>query len=167
MEIKTWKLGMSDKETADIAYWERNMLALYLADGWYNDFVETPSPDGVGSLWVSRYEGWRRVLSCFGGAACFHIPDDFDVMNLPHIERNWDGHTTEEKWNRLLDVIQNKWQGRANVTPKDLMIVPPGKRPIKRNGQIEFIGLESMPQDMAAFGSEKVEVVVTNIKKPD
>lgn len=107
MKIKTWHEGMSDKETADLAYWERNMLALYLADGWYYDDVETEVIHGIASKLISpRYEGWRRVLSCFEGAACFHIPDDFNVLNLPEIERNWDGHTTEQKWLQLSDVIK-------------------------------------------------------------
>lgn len=38
--MKIWHEGMSDKETADLAYWERNMLALRYADGWYNDDIE-------------------------------------------------------------------------------------------------------------------------------
>lgn len=106
MEIKTWKLGMSDAESQDIAYWERNMLAAYLADGWYYDDVEDEEVPG---RMEPRYMGWRRVLSCFGGAATFHIPDDFDVLNLPQIERNWDGHSTPEKWERLAKVIKLKW----------------------------------------------------------
>lgn len=26
-----------------------------------------------------------------------------EVGNLPEIDRNWDGHTTEEKWVRIAD----------------------------------------------------------------
>lgn len=29
MKIKTWNKDMSDAESKDLAYWERNMLALY------------------------------------------------------------------------------------------------------------------------------------------
>ena len=32
-----WKDGMSPEEEANGAYWERNMLALRYADGWYYD----------------------------------------------------------------------------------------------------------------------------------
>ena len=32
---------------------------------------------------------------------CFHIPDDFDLGNLPQIDDDWDGHTTKEKWERM------------------------------------------------------------------
>lgn len=116
---------MSDKETADIAYWERNMLALYLADGWYYDDIKGYDSElgkepgtvimGTEPKWKPRYEGWRRVLSCLGGQACFHIPDDFDVLNLPQIEQNWDGHSTPEKWERLAERIKDKWAHKTKV----------------------------------------------------
>ncbi len=103
---------MSDKETADLAYWERNMLALRYASGWYNDDVEAECPP---EHWREpdtnacptcekeapsrgRYSGWRRVLTLDAGRITFHIPDDFDVGTLPEVASNWDGHTTEEKW---------------------------------------------------------------------
>lgn len=105
MEIKVWHKGMSDKETADIAYWERNMLALLHAEGWYNDDVHNvvaaptnSNPDNILVNKEPRCAGWRRVLSLEGGRITFHIPDDFDVGHLPQIEPNWDGHTTEDKW---------------------------------------------------------------------
>ena len=79
---------MSDAEAKDLAYWERNMLALRFADGWYID------PD-------NDWPGWQRVLTLDGGRMCFHIPDSFDVGNLPHVSPNWDGHTTEKKWRRV------------------------------------------------------------------
>lgn len=101
MQIKTWHEGMSDKETKDMAYWERNVLALKYADGWYDDVVI--NDEGDTAMVMARYDGWQRVLSLDGGKITFHIPDDFDVGNLPEIERNWDGHTTEEKWRRILD----------------------------------------------------------------
>lgn len=88
MKIKVWHEGMSDKEAKDLAYWERNMLALRFAQGWYNDDD-------------SNFPGWRRVLSLDNGRMTFHIPDEFDVGDLPEIEPNWDGHTTEEKWQRV------------------------------------------------------------------
>mgnify|MGYP003475095778 CR=1 FL=1 len=88
MEIKVWHEGMSDAESKDLAYWERNMLALAYADGWYNDDV-------------SSFTGWRRVLSLSNGKITFHIPDNFDVGNLQQIEPNWDGHTTKEKWEHV------------------------------------------------------------------
>jgi hypothetical protein len=106
MKIKTWVPTMSDKETAALACWERNVLALRYADGWYNDDVSATSfvPGSVIEQTIAgpRYPGWRRVLSLDGGKITFHIPDDFDVGTLPMIEPNWDGHTTQEKWQRVL-----------------------------------------------------------------
>lgn len=109
-KFKVWDEGMTPKEDKDLAYWERNMLALEFADGWYNDDIEEmfSYPNEKFEVFerpsmVPRFGGWRRVLSLKGGAMCFHIPDDFEVGNLPQIERNWDGHTTEEKWQRVLE----------------------------------------------------------------
>lgn len=100
MKIYEWKEGTTPEESKDGAYWERNMLALQLAMfmndvagpliaavpgyypcGWYNDTD-------------NNWEGWKRVISINNGSITFHIPDDFDVGNLPEIEPNWDGHTT-------------------------------------------------------------------------
>lgn len=93
--IKTWHPNITDKEAKDIAYWERNMLALLLAvvlnattntiNGWYRHDEE-------------GYEGFSRVISLMDGKITFHVPDDFDLGSLPEIKPNWDGHTTEEKW---------------------------------------------------------------------
>jgi hypothetical protein len=79
---------MTETEAKDLAYYERNMLALRYADGWYYDTD-------------NNWEGWKRVLSLDGGKMTFHIPDNFNVGNLKQIEPNWDGHTTEEKWARI------------------------------------------------------------------
>ncbi len=89
MNIRTWNMNMTLEETKDLAYWERNCLALNFADGWYYDRD-------------NNYPGWARVLSLEDGAITFHIPDDFRVGDLEEIEPNWDGHTTEEKWKRIL-----------------------------------------------------------------
>lgn len=89
MKIKTWNKEMSIEQSKDLAYWERNVLALKYADGWYEDLE-------------NNYPGWRRVLSLEGGKITFHIPDDFEVGNLKQILPNWDGHTTEEKWKKIL-----------------------------------------------------------------
>lgn len=89
MKIKTWNPNMTVEETKDLAYWERNVLALKYAEGYYED-------------WQSNYPGWLRVLSLENGSITFHIPDDFNIGDLKKIEPNWDGHTTEEKWKRIL-----------------------------------------------------------------
>lgn len=106
MKIRVWNPTYTSAEEADLAYWERNVLALHFADtaagdGWYNDDVPVEGPQSRG-LWKPRFDGWRRVISLQNGSITFHVPDDFEVGNLPEIERNWDGHTTEQKWARLL-----------------------------------------------------------------
>lgn len=89
----------------DLAYWERNMLALYFAEGWYNDDLDfTPVPGDGDPYRGPRYPGWRRVLSLAHGKITFHIPDEFDIGNLLEIRCNWDGHTTAEKWQRIADM---------------------------------------------------------------
>jgi len=105
MTVKVWNESFTDKESKDLAYWERNMLALAFADpskgdGWYNDDEVALGNAGEGH-WAPRYPGWRRVISLRNGSMTFHVPDDFEVGNLPQIERNWDGHTTQEKWKRV------------------------------------------------------------------
>jgi hypothetical protein len=87
--IRIWNKDMTLEETKDLAYWERNVLALKYADGWYKDLD-------------SNYAGWLRVLSLEGGKITFHIPDSFEVGNLPEIQPNWDGHSTHDKWHRIL-----------------------------------------------------------------
>lgn len=85
---RTWQEGLTDKQVAELAYYERNMLALRYADGWYYDID-------------NNWDGWKRVLSLDNGKLTFHIPDHFNVGNLKEIKPNWDGHTTEEKWQRI------------------------------------------------------------------
>jgi len=109
MKIQTWESNMDRTEEKDLAYWERNVLALHFADGWYYDDVLTtydgpPTPAVTNGLCVRpRFVGWRRVLTLEDGAITFHIPDDFDVGNLPQVKNNWDGHTTSSKWTRILE----------------------------------------------------------------
>lgn len=123
MKNQAWHEGMTDKESKDLAYWERNMLALRFADGWYNDDVIVDSDDlsllgkemrptsEPGKVKIARFEGWRRVLSLGNGKMNFHIPDDFDVGRLPAIAPRYDGHTTLEKWQRVADTFGIKFDG--------------------------------------------------------
>lgn len=99
MKPFVWQEGMTDEETKNGAYWERNMLAVLLGVvmnnfndheiepicGWYDH-----QGDG--------FEGWSRVISIGRGDMTFHVPDGFNLGKLPKIEPNWNGHTTEEKW---------------------------------------------------------------------
>lgn len=97
-----WQEGMSAEETKNGAYWERNMLALYIGilDNGY--WCDDPKRIECGWYVHGEYEGWSRVISLFGGKVTFHVPDDFDLGKLPQIEPNWDGHTTEQKWIEIM-----------------------------------------------------------------
>jgi hypothetical protein len=101
MDIYVYEEGMSCEEQVKGAYWERNMLVLLLA----NVMNELHSKEIYGSMkesgWYYDTDGWKRVISLERGKYCFHIPDDFNIGDLPQIEKNWDGHTTEEKWRRV------------------------------------------------------------------
>jgi len=92
MKIPIWVDGLSSLEERDIAYAERNLLALHYAQGWYRDTD-------------NNWEGFQRVLSLDHGRLTFHIPDGFDVGNLPEIDQasGWNGHTTEGKWTRVMN----------------------------------------------------------------
>jgi hypothetical protein len=111
MKIYEWKEGMTPEEAKDIGYWERNMLALQLAM-FMNDVTRNimglaqTVPDYYPCGWYNdtdnNWDGWKRVISINNGGTTFHIPDDFDVGNLPQIEPNWDGHTTRQKWEQIM-----------------------------------------------------------------
>lgn len=96
-KLRNWKPEMTAVEEAVLAYEERNLLALAFANGWYYDKD-------------NDWPGYKRVLSLNNGAMCFHIPDDFPVGNLQQIEPNWDGHDTQQKWSKVLDLRGIKWE---------------------------------------------------------
>jgi hypothetical protein len=106
MKIYEWKEGMTAEESKDGGYWERNMLALLLGTT-INKYLESANaPIDCGWYYDTdnNWDGWKRVIGLFGGTIAFHIPDDFDVGSLPQIEQNWDGHTTREKWERVMNI---------------------------------------------------------------
>ena len=104
MKIYEWKDGMTAEESKNGAYWERNMLALLLARtinghcdslglgpvcGWYYDMD-------------NNWHGWLRVISIESGGITFHVPDDFDLGDLPEITPNWNGYSTRGKWLKIM-----------------------------------------------------------------
>jgi hypothetical protein len=116
MKPYTWRPTQTLEEQKNGAYWERNMLALYFAcyanKSWKSyiallevdggDTSKLPQDLPCGWYHHGEYEGWTRVISLFDGRITFHVPDDFDLGSLPQIDPNWDGHTTEEKWVRMM-----------------------------------------------------------------
>lgn len=121
MKPYTWTPGQSIEDQKNGAYWERNMLALLLAvnmsqfaipgtdkpaAGWYRHPYDgaVAIPPGM-PYWEEEsfsFYGWSRVVSLYGGGVTFHVPDDFDLGELRETEPDWDGHTTEEKWLRIM-----------------------------------------------------------------
>lgn len=90
-------------ESIAYAYWERNMLALLLANicfdhslhaGWYVD--------------PQNKDGWK-VISMKEGKITFHVPPDFDCLGLPEIDPDWDGHTVPEKWNKVIRYYEDEY----------------------------------------------------------
>lgn len=76
-------------------YWERNMLALLLANqtegsGWYFDQKA-----------IDNGKLNTKVISVGYGNITFHTPNDFDMGDLTMIEPDWDGHSTAEKWENI------------------------------------------------------------------
>lgn len=100
MIIPVWKPGMSAEDAKNVAYWERNVLASLLVH-IIND-VNAFNGEAPNCGWYPHegegFEGWSRVVSIFGGGATWHVPDDFDLGDMPRIEPNWDGHTTVDKY---------------------------------------------------------------------
>jgi hypothetical protein len=97
---KTIGALMGKTGTKEEAFWERNMLVLMLASGYY------------------LHEGWKvLVINTSEGQLTFHVPPDFDTMGLPEIQPCWDGHTTEEKWERIKQIIRKKTASKKEKCP--------------------------------------------------
>jgi hypothetical protein len=102
----TWSPDQTLEEQKNGAYWERNMLALHCAIIANESWADDPRRIDCGWYMHGEWEGWSRVISLYNGQVTFHIPDDFDIGNLREIEPNWDGHTTDQKWLKVM-----KWCG--------------------------------------------------------
>lgn len=105
MKPLSWKVGLSDKESKEVAYFERNMLAVLMARE-SNDHCSSLGLEPDSGWYVHEaWPGYSRVISIYKGAITFHIPDWFDIgEDLPLIEPNWNGHTTEEKWTFVMEL---------------------------------------------------------------
>lgn len=111
MKPYVYQEGMSVEEQKDGAYWERNLLALAYANRVNRLFraymhiqhIETFNlPCGWYVDTDNNWDGWKRVISLDNGRVTFHVPDAFDLGDLPEIQPNWDGHSTEQKWIRVM-----------------------------------------------------------------
>lgn len=109
MQGYTYQKGITPEEEAEKAYWERNMLAFKYAKrvNCYEAFLhsllgkdEKDFEPICGWYYDENHEmdGWSRIVALDSGTICFHIPDNFDVGDLPEIKPTWDGYTTKEEW---------------------------------------------------------------------
>ena len=88
--------ALAQPEPLDVAYRERNAVvaALIRTNGWPRWVAMAPDADG----WIIVYAETPE------GQVSWHVgPDDFDLFaDFPDIAPGgWDGHTTEEKYERL------------------------------------------------------------------
>jgi len=115
MKPISWNKDMDLQETSNLAYWERNMIALLFATT-VNAFVELleesdfdlENEEEFKCGWYydeeNNWAGWKRVISLYGGKVNFHIPDNFDLGALPEIDVAYNGHTTEQKWASVMQL---------------------------------------------------------------
>lgn len=84
----------------DQAYWERNQLVCALSKVWPSYIEMYPKED---KDWD---EDWRTIIVIQSpmGQLSWHI-NDSEVEFFTHLDvvdgNTWDGHTTEEKYERL------------------------------------------------------------------
>lgn len=106
MKIYEWHEGLSLEESKNGAYWERNILALFMASQINAMCRADNLPESCGWYYDTdnNWDGWHKVLSLYKGKVTFHIPDDFDIGYLQKIKPNWNGHTTKEKWEHVMNM---------------------------------------------------------------
>ena len=102
-KMKGWHAEMSPEDSKNLAYWERNMLALFVAN--IMPKIVSPEFGDCGWYFHGEYPGWSRVISIDGGKITFHVDDDFDLGGLDEIAPNWDGHSTFEKWKFVMNKL--------------------------------------------------------------
>jgi cell division septal protein FtsQ len=94
------KVNFTDKEHKDIAYWERNQLILFLTRLFPSHLEKHPIEDKQWPIDLRNI----IVVETSKGQMCWHISDK-ELKYFKHLklkkENSWDGHTIEEKYERL------------------------------------------------------------------
>jgi len=94
------------KAQRDAAYTERNKLVVLLAHLFR--FKGRSAGRGIDS---EAEKGWQNVvlIDLPTGQVSFHIGDhDFEASGanqLPFFGAEWDGHTNEQKWKRIEELV--------------------------------------------------------------
>lgn len=100
-----------DKAAADAAYLERNRLVALLASMYPSGVARTDIPG-----WLPEWHGCVYI-DLPTGQVSWHYHDDHAHMfaNLPPYTKQWDGHTTDEKYQRVSDLALSKRVARQIV----------------------------------------------------
>ena len=91
-------------EAKNNAYWERNQLVAYIASQYEAHMVRHPEDD---KEWE---DDWRWIICVHTpqGQLSWHIHDDevpyFGWLEVEPDGEHWDGHTTEEKYDRITEL---------------------------------------------------------------
>lgn len=100
---------LAEKSAKDTAYWERNQLVANLARQYESHMVRHPDSD---KEWEDDWR-WIVCIHTPAGQMTWHIKDEeatsaFGFLPVEPDAEHWDGHTTEEKYNRLLALKSEK-----------------------------------------------------------
>ncbi len=105
------------QKSKDLGYAERNRIVAALSMLWPSHLKRHPDSD---KDWE---DDWRTIVCIHGpaGQMTWHIHDSeahfFSHLNMkpdPYANCEWDGHTTEEKYRRLLEACMPA--GKATTT---------------------------------------------------
>jgi hypothetical protein len=85
----------------DVAYRERNKLIRFLA-AIYNAGIKRTEIDG----WDPKWAGCVYIDTPEGQMSWHYSDEEAPLFaDLPPYEREWDGHTTEQKYERLATLV--------------------------------------------------------------
>jgi hypothetical protein len=107
--VQAYKDGVHKSQVdIDKAYSERNKLVCALSKLWPSHLAKHPPTD------ISWDPNWTYIVIIESpvGQLSWHIMDRELPMfsHLEHGYNNWDGHTTEQKYERLADLRTNGFQ---------------------------------------------------------
>lgn len=101
------------RESKDNAYWERNQLVGVLSRLYPSHLARHPETD---KEWE---DDWRNIVCIHTpvGQATWHLHDS-DMPMFKHLKLDkdhWDGHSTEEKYDRLSRLKASLKEGNSEV----------------------------------------------------
>lgn len=95
------------REDKNLAYWERNQLVRFLSTQYPSYLMRHPDSD---EKWENDWR-WIVCINTVVGQMTWHIHDS-ELDNFKHLEikeNDWDGHSTEEKYQRLLLLSEKEY----------------------------------------------------------